>query len=51
MPERYPDCAIVMRGRQLNEAEEQLRQERVQRNLQRFQEAERAFQRQAVADE
>lgn len=45
MAKRYPDCAIVMQGKQLNEAEEQLRQERVKRNLQRFREAELYFEK------
>ncbi|MFC3526523.1 hypothetical protein ACFOLK_18830 [Marinococcus halophilus] len=38
-------------GRRLNEAEEQLRMERVQRNLERFKEAERKFKRQKLVAE
>ncbi|WP_179124115.1 hypothetical protein [Marinococcus halophilus] len=46
-----PACGVVMHGRKLNEAEEQLRRERVQRNLERFKEAERKFERQKLAME
>ncbi|WP_022794720.1 hypothetical protein [Marinococcus halotolerans] len=46
-----PACAIVMQGRMLNEVEEQLRRERVQRNLERFKEAERNFERQKTVVE
>jgi hypothetical protein len=40
-----------MQGRRLNEVEEQLRRERVQRNLERFKEAERNFERQKIVAE
>ncbi|GEK58327.1 hypothetical protein ACFOLK_08870 [Marinococcus halophilus] len=46
-----PACGVVMQGRRLNEAEEQLRMERVQRNLERFKEAERKFKRQKLVAE
>lgn len=46
-----PACAIVMQGRKLNEMEEELRRERVQRNLERFKEAERDFERQKTVAE
>lgn len=49
MAKRYPDCAIIMRGRALNAYEEQLRLERVQRNLKRFREAELYFEQQKLA--
>lgn len=49
MAKRYPDCAIIMRGRKINDKEEQLRQERVQRNLKRFREAELYFEKQKLA--
>lgn len=49
MANRYPDCAIIMRGRTLNEYEEQLRQERVARNMRRFKEAELYFEQQKLA--
>lgn len=44
-------CGVVMQGRKLNEVEEQLRRERVQRNMERFKEAERNFERQKLAVE
>lgn len=46
-----PVCAIVMQGRKLNEAEEQLRQERVRRNMERFKEAEWNFEKQKLVVE
>ncbi|WP_179124067.1 hypothetical protein [Marinococcus halophilus] len=48
MAKRYPDCAIIMRGWTLNEKEEQLRQERVARNMRRFKEAEKHYQDQRM---
>lgn len=48
MAKRYPDCAIIMRGRSLNEVEEQLRQESVARNMRRFKEAEKYYQDQRL---
>lgn len=49
MEQRYPDCAIIMRGRTLNDVEEQWRQESVARNLRRFREAELYFEQQKLA--
>lgn len=46
-----PACAIVMQGRRLNEVEEQLRRERVQRNMERFKEAEQNFEKQKLVAE
>lgn len=46
-----PACGVVMQGRKLNEAEEQLRQERVRRNMERFKEAERTFEKQKLVVE
>ncbi|MDZ5782134.1 hypothetical protein [Marinococcus luteus] len=43
-----PACGIVLQGRKLNEAEEQLRQERVRRNMERFKEAERYFEKEKL---
>lgn len=46
-----PACGIVMQGRKLNEAEEELRHKRVQRNMERFKEAERKFEKQKLVVE